>query len=300
MAGFSNTTPSATQFDGFYNVDPDCFGSAREYNRDHYLCVEKGLQPPELDELNNVTDLLIEYAANEGLTTNKIYYSVGFADRTAKFGFRNPNDMTSQRMEALRVLLEEKAPSWRVCLEGLSPETTIIIYPSLIAYPTTESPIAQLSRIQVEDLDYNDRIKGTVQRQMNYVAAVVKNRIEELKSTIEFPVFLAVFDRAQGDDENFCVWLFDRGYRHQGLSSLPGDSHGDGLLGVISGTQKDVTSAGIIVDYLEAKRKFVGCVCALIYSKAEFKGYCIFENANGTTFRRELSLANWIDDKSLM
>lgn len=267
-------TPSALEFDGFYNVEPN---ENDKESQGSFLVVRPGVGLPTFDEINALTDGVLVAMRDSGVQPGQLYYDLGFQDRTAKVSFRNPTDLSMARLNALQSVLTSKFENWRIAVIGNSKETTIIIYPSAIVFPKDSDHLRQLKRIR-EDLARNyDDTEGAFQRQLQYVRHAIASERKDLGVFNGPPRIIAVFDNFRSDLTSLCIWVVDPGDGIRIPNWIPEDDFGDGFKGTAGASAEfDVTSTGELVEAYTAKDRYRGCTYALVYSKDRNRGSIFF------------------------
>lgn len=283
-------TPSAIEFIGLYNVEPK---NDVEQNKENYLVITPGLGEPTFDEINSLTDCICEAMYSSGVKPGSLYYDLGFQDRTAKISFRNPSDLSMERLDSLERILNSQFEEWRIAVVGISAHSTIIVYPTGIIFPCDEDKQVQIERIRNELVSEQDESEGSFQRQLQYVRQLVPTLSARLESFKGPPIVVAVFDNYRGDERSFCVWVIDPGDGIRIKNWIPDEDMGDGFEGTAGAAAEfDVTDEGDLWDAYSAEDRYRGCSYALVYNKGKNHGK-IYMVSPSSGERVELSISEY-------
>ena len=205
----NSQTPSAVEYTGYYNVDPDVLRPDDPWD---YLCITKGLVRPNLDEMWEVNDLIAEFVKNEiGTAEDDLYCDARSDDRTVYFNFGDLKDLTLKNLNGLKQLLKKRAPNWRIAVMGNKPETTIIIYPSKIAFSVKGNDQELTDAIRTELIEYEDKTTGEAKRQLDrqvaWISHLLRNHPPQNLDLSKSPEVLAVFANGAGEEEFRCIWF---------------------------------------------------------------------------------------------
>jgi hypothetical protein len=263
-------TPSAVEYKGLYNVEPS---NDIEQNQEQYLVITAGLGRPTFDEISSLTDCICRVMYSSGVKPGSLYYDLGFLDRTAKISFRDPADLSTERLKSLQGILNSEFEEWRIAVVGISAHSTIIVYPSKIVFPFDDDEPSQLNRIRDELVSEHDESEGSFQRQLQYVRQLLPSFSSKLESFKGPPLVLAVFDNYRGDKRSLCVWVIDPGDGIRIKNWIPDEDMGDGFEGTAGAVAEfDVTDEGDLVDAYSAEDRYRGCSYALVYNKDKNRG----------------------------
>lgn len=294
------TTPRYSEFKGYYNVDPEALDDPRDPQEpDQYLFTEPGLGHPGHLEVDAIADLLEELNSQLQHPNRAITYSLGFDDRTAGVTFLDLDLLTTETLERLREMLASQAPLWRIVITGPDDDSTIIIYPSAVVYPSEEAPEQSVARIRQSLVEERDRTTGVFERQLQYVQNVLKVEASQLTRPYE-PAILAAFDTESGDDSELCVWLLQDGYAIKNRCWIPETDRGDGFCGPCGTAQYDVRQDGTLTGFMKAGAQFLGRLTALSYHKHDFTGEIILINPETQTpVRRAIPPSSILTDEQV-
>jgi hypothetical protein len=273
-----NKTPSAIEFNGLYNIDPIALKRQGDYPLpENCLTVTPGLSRPSFKESCDIYDLIIEYARSQSIDEETLYCEPKSDDRTVYLTFRNLNDLNLQNLNGLMHLLRTRSRDWRVAVIGISPETTIIVYPSRIAFPREGEEHEVLEAIKNELETHHDRTYGSLERQKAWVERLLNQNPVSNYDVNEAPRVIAVFDNYRGCDESFCIWLMN-GNGKDKVNWWPPD---DRAVGISIGSEKIeiVKSTGNGVQSGNEVSEFIGVVEPVVLEKTHYTGKVEFRSS---------------------
>jgi hypothetical protein len=259
-----NVTPNIVEYTGWYNVDPGVEG---DDDVSRYLCIKRGLGRPTLEEVFRVGDILEAFAKAEHIPKEKFYCDPRVDDRTIYLGFRNLDDYTLERLKKLEEVLKRKTPNWRIIVWGtLDPETTVVVYPSKIAYSMQGKEEEIIEKIKSELAVYEDKTEGAMHRQKQWVEHLLQANAPTREALESGPMVIAVFGNSSGDETECCLWIVSGGDGYQGtVGWFP--EYAEGFLGR-TGSEFVLTTERKLVESFDVPRAEYYCqVFAVCYEK---------------------------------
>ncbi|MDW8244780.1 MAG: hypothetical protein RMJ88_16350 [Thermogemmata sp.] len=208
-------TPSAAEFDGYYNVPADPYDDGSPH-----LDTIPSPPPLRLHEVkrisNDVREVVYQYANPRGYTPNEIrnYYDMcvmeDLTDRTLNISFIDVYDCTIELVRQLRHLLATTYPLWRIRIMGSCDETTIMIYPSAVRYgshPADTDEVKALTEVLRLEAEKQGR-PAIVDQQRAILKRLIRSAIA---SGIQHAaIVVAGFDNYEGDHSEMTLWTLCR------------------------------------------------------------------------------------------
>jgi hypothetical protein len=271
-----NRTPSAVEFSGAYNIDPGVLRQDGEsISPEECLTITKGLSRPSIDEAWQVHDLIREYARDQSINKDQLYCEPKTDDRTVYVTFRKLADLKLDHLNGLQNLLRKQAPNWRIAVIGISPETTVIVYPTAIAFPRKGVYQEVLNSIRTELEEFKDRTDGAEKRQKMWVEHLLRETPPREWDVSQGPKVIAAFDNSAGNRDWFCFWMLT-GDGARLVDWWPQDDESLGI-GIASG-HFDLTSAFQAKPFFTAKKsELMGVVEPVVVEKAKYNGKIEFQ-----------------------
>jgi hypothetical protein len=117
-----------------------------------------------------------------------------------------------QNLDRLRTLLKREAPDWRIAVLGSNPQTTIIVYPTFVAFSEKgkEQEIVDAIRKElIDEQESKEQAKQQERRQIAWISHILKTRSFENLDLTQKPEVLAVFENRPGDNKFYCIWIIN-------------------------------------------------------------------------------------------
>jgi hypothetical protein len=199
--------PSYLEHQGVYNVNPEEYTSSKELLKDTSWCFQsvKPLPPLSWTEFGKIRSAtyqaLVRYGRLHGMSEEeaKIFYRycVGdeLKDRTVRVELPRFEVLTPAFIEALQRDVLSTYPLWRIFVVAESPETVVIIYPTVVRLgkvPFEGDWKAALPKLVNQVLQIREAREGPQRRQREYL----RSRIPGLVKMIcdNSPQLVAAFD----------------------------------------------------------------------------------------------------------
>jgi hypothetical protein len=208
------TTPSDMEFSGLYNAG---LQSRIHHRRIDRLNTSPNLPSLTLEEVKQVSkaayEIIFQHANRRSYSSEEVkeYYSLCISeqleDRTLNISFIGIDDCTFDLINQLQHLLIKEHNLWRIRIAGASPESTMIIYPSVIRFgmlPIGVVPKTGWLACLKREREISGKLRDTVEKKHHIIRRAIRSIIAD---NLEKRVTIVTgFDNYNGDSSKVTLW----------------------------------------------------------------------------------------------
>lgn len=228
---FMERLPSYTEHTGWYNIVINEHDSVSDTPP---FCTTDDLPELSGEEFSAVRQAtyqcLYRHGRKPGFSDVEIEsfygYSVGdeLVDRTVRLDLPEIELLTPELVCHLQQEVLATYPLWRIFINGSSPGSVVIVYPSSIRTgqgwnADQKNWTNALETTVAIERNLREKLFGAKRRQLDFVHDEIKEQLPAIRKMEPGFTIVAVFDNWRGDKDSLCVWLLSRGVSQGGRRS---------------------------------------------------------------------------------